>query len=144
MENNLENKTRFFAQYIHQRVLVGSITDNTIEVLRNADISCIDNGEQKWFLLLNALSAITDKDALQLWNLLHDYSNAAHLTQAQLISQGRNIAKNMQYINGSWLVSLGATIMCADFLRSKGYALPFNGLNVDEMVEHGWIKLTHL
>jgi hypothetical protein len=28
-----------------------------------------------------------------------------------------------------------------DYLRSKGYALPWMGLSVDEMVEAGWIKL---
>jgi len=27
-----------------------------------------------------------------------------------------------------------------DFLRSKGYALPFMGLSVDELVNYGWIK----
>lgn len=28
-----------------------------------------------------------------------------------------------------------------DFLRSRGYVLPWMGLSVDEMVEAGWIKL---
>jgi hypothetical protein len=28
-----------------------------------------------------------------------------------------------------------------DYLRSKGYALPWMGLSVDELVEYGWVKL---
>lgn len=28
-----------------------------------------------------------------------------------------------------------------DYLRSKGYALPWNGIKVEEMIEWGWIKL---
>lgn len=33
-------------------------------------------------------------------------------------------------------------IAIVDYLRSKGYALPWMGLSVEEMVEAGWIKLT--
>ncbi len=29
----------------------------------------------------------------------------------------------------------------ADYLRSKGYAMPFMGLSVETMIEYGWIKL---
>lgn len=28
-----------------------------------------------------------------------------------------------------------------DFVRSKGYALPYNGITVNEMIQAGWIKL---
>jgi hypothetical protein len=32
-------------------------------------------------------------------------------------------------------------IAIVDFLRSKSYALPWNGISVKEMIEWGWIKL---
>lgn len=32
-------------------------------------------------------------------------------------------------------------IAIVDFLRSKGYALPWNGISVEEQIEFGWIKL---
>ena len=32
-------------------------------------------------------------------------------------------------------------IINQDYLRSKGYAIPWLGLSVEEMVEAGWIKL---
>lgn len=28
-----------------------------------------------------------------------------------------------------------------DYLRSKSYALPWNGITVEEMIEWGWVKL---
>ena len=31
----------------------------------------------------------------------------------------------------------------SDYLRSKGYALPWMGLSVEEMVDAGWIKLIY-
>jgi len=32
-------------------------------------------------------------------------------------------------------------IHVTDFLRSKGYALPFHGLSVENLIEYGWVKL---
>lgn len=29
----------------------------------------------------------------------------------------------------------------ADFLRSRGYALPFKGISVEEQIKAGWVKL---
>lgn len=32
-------------------------------------------------------------------------------------------------------------IHITDYLRSKGYALPYNGLSVEQLIKFGWIKL---
>ena len=32
-------------------------------------------------------------------------------------------------------------IAIVDYLREKGYAIQFNGLTVDELINYGWIKL---
>jgi len=32
-------------------------------------------------------------------------------------------------------------ICTVDFLRSKGYALPYMGINIEKLLEYGWIKL---
>lgn len=34
-----------------------------------------------------------------------------------------------------------ASVEYADIIRSKGFALPFMGISVEEMVAAGWIKL---
>lgn len=34
-----------------------------------------------------------------------------------------------------------AYIMIVDYLRSKGYALPYMGLSVEKLVEYGWVNL---
>lgn len=31
---------------------------------------------------------------------------------------------------------------CLDFLRSKGYALPYRGLSVEEQISRGWVRLS--
>lgn len=43
-------------------------------------------------------------------------------------------------VKGGETGSLEALTMY-DYLRSKGYALPWMGLTVDELVEYGWIKI---
>lgn len=35
-----------------------------------------------------------------------------------------------------------AYIIIVDYLRSKGYAIPYMGLTVEKQIEYGWIKLT--
>lgn len=32
----------------------------------------------------------------------------------------------------------------ADYLRSKGYALPYMGISVEDQIKYGWIKLTEI
>lgn len=33
-------------------------------------------------------------------------------------------------------------VAIVDFLRSKGYAIPYMGLSVDKLVDYGWVALT--
>jgi hypothetical protein len=48
-------------------------------------------------------------------------------------------------LNCFWVINAGQpypfTITNIDYLRSKGYALPWMGLSVEDMVLAGWIKL---
>lgn len=39
------------------------------------------------------------------------------------------------------VATLGLEGMWIDYLRSKGYALPFMGIPVEEQIELGWIKI---
>ena len=68
------------------------------------------------YLLLKPLSSITDEDA-----------------RHSGITKGR-LKQHVQYHH------IMTPFMC-DYLRSKGYALPWMGLSVEEMVQAGWIKL---
>lgn len=73
-----------------------------------------------FMLQLKPLSAISDEDAFKL-----GYPDSDDFIASWSVSD--NISD--------------FTIGEADYLRSRGYALPWMGLSVDEMVEAGWIKL---
>lgn len=83
-----------------------------------------------FMLCLKSLSSISDEDCLVLAeNALGDNKD-----QTDLINHAKNIIIGLSG-------STGFESSKVDYLRSKGYALPWMGLTVEEMVEAGWIKL---
>lgn len=129
MENSLENKAKLFAQYWGQAVqrygnnfytkVVNSFIDDSLLV-----------GD---YLLLKPLSSITNEDAKKLSVIEADFRTD------DVWKRGKNIAKwieDAQYSVGN----LNTMMQMIDYLRSKGYALPYMGLSVETMVEYGWIK----
>lgn len=81
-------------------------------------------------LLLTPLSAITDEDAIEIAKICG--------IEEGVISSGlkKDFRKNL-----SNDLFDDMTIDIADFLRSRGYALPAFGFTVDELVEVGVFKL---
>lgn len=132
IENTIENKGKFFAQYWGQKVFK----------VWNVTTSVKFKGQSSGFIELKSLSSITDEDAISVWDLLNpDGGNKKHLDKREIIEQGKNIAKSLQYSNSGWMVGLSCVIACYQYLRSKGYALPYMGLSVEKQIEYGWIKL---
>ena len=119
MENTLENKSKFFAQYWGQEVLNGNglVYSATMKTKLN------DNGD---YLELKPLSSITDEDYNFIMNdkvMNPDLENGDPLFTFA--------------IGGLRMSDLTTT----DYLRSKGYALPWMGLSVEKLIEYGWVKL---
>ena len=155
LENTLENKAKFFAQYWGQHVLYFSS-----DFLRKIDNLTLDSIENDDYLELKHISQISDEDAI----------NVAKLVSPMLFEgRGKN---GGHYIDKSetWWYSVkhnGKTLMVdidldgyifeydeveeykrpsrsligTDYLRSKGYALPWMDLSVEDLVEYGWVKL---
>lgn len=138
MENTLENKAKFFAQHLGQKILIEDIT-----VIHPMQIIGIDielgvhvydagiklRGYYPLFdslLELRPLSSITDED----FNLI---------MKDEIMNPEPSIGDPVFTfeIGGLKLSDLTTT----DYLRSKGYALPWMGLSVEELVNFGWIKL---
>ena len=111
-------KCRFFAQYWGTKTMyVGGV-------------GLVEVGKGGWnlkhpdfFLQLKPLSKITDEDAISMYRglernyessnqFLEDYKSIGFLEQSEV-----------------------------DFLRSKGYAVPYMEYSVDELVKIGWVKL---
>ena len=120
-ENTLENKARFFAQYWGQHVLYFSS-----DFLRKIDNLTLDSIENDDFLELKPLSQISDEDAIEISKFYPSF--------------GSDIRNAVKELFQEWNV-LELSIETGDFLRSKGYALPYMDLSVEDLIEYGWIKL---
>jgi hypothetical protein len=111
-EINNENKAKFFALYWGQEIL-----NDGIETGGN-----VGDCEEEMFLLLKPLSSISDEDAEFIDLQSEDYNEDG-------------------WFDGEGIFYYWASVD-VDYLRSKGYALPWMGLSVEEMVQADWIKLT--
>ena len=116
-EINNENKEKFFAQYWGQNVLSingGEVREVTTDMNH---VLCYDKMYES-HLSIKSLSNITEEDK--------EYRHKLILEIYFDVSPQNRILLEHHY---------------SDYLRSKGYALPWMGLSVEEMIEAGWIKL---
>lgn len=125
-EITLENKEKFFTQYWGQKVITN---DN----LSSIGVATYVNGTSiiLEYLLLKPLSSITDEDAIEVARIA-GYTNVVYdmRKKKSLIRMVKDAISNHIL-----------TYKIVDYLRSKGYALPWMGLSVEEMIDAGWIKL---
>lgn len=122
-ENTLENKAKFFAQYWGQHVLYFSS-----DFLRKIDNLTLDSVENDDYLELKPLSQISDEDASKVCDLIFITNNNLNIQQIKQIV--------ILIESNNW-----NNYKIFDYLRSKGYALPYMDLSVEELIEYGWIKL---
>jgi hypothetical protein len=135
MENTIENKAKFFAQYWGQKVLTRPESANRKLIL--GDEVSIQSAlskfgyNYKYFLELKPLSLITDEQAFEIAKILKVELNPKNVIEFIHISIKKYIENDYKGIDSHVL----------DFLRSKGYALPYMSLSVEKQIEYGWIKL---
>ena len=146
-ENTLENKRKFFAQYWGQRNLLHVIDDDDIHLLLNDEMA---NDVKNWLLYLIPLSQISDEDVIQgimiTYNKTYDdlgeilevkhYNTFSSITTT---SAGQNFKTHRSFHHWNGDRKIGSKE--CDYFRSKGYALPWMDLSVEDLVEYGWIKL---
>ena len=144
-QNTLENKARFFAQYFGQHVLYFSS-----DFLRKIDNLTLDSVENDDFLELKPLSQISDEDVIQgityLYNITREalgeileiehYDTFSSITT---IGIGCNFKTSRSIHHWRGTKKIGSVE--SDYFRSKGYALPYMDLSVEDLVEYGWVKL---
>lgn len=145
MENTLENKAKFFALYWGQEVFMKGNNSALWELdyIRLGSIS-------KFSLLeLKPLSLISDEDGIEGAIILQgikkdneilDIKRYDDFISFSIIHNGCNFKTCYSFF---YQASRPATLTqkYADFLRSRGYALPWMGLSVEQLIEYGWIKL---
>lgn len=124
MENNLENKCRFFGIYYRQNVLT------------------INNGEHKHCILHDLHHNIVSGNKLNLKNI--KYLSDEVITEiAKINKTSFEIIKNalVDDIIKEFHYSVINITHTLDHLRINGYAVPWMGLSVEKMIEYDWIIL---
>ena len=127
-QNTLENKAKFFAHYFSQNVLYFSS-----DFLRKIDNLTLDSIENDDYLELKPLSQISDKDLEKCLNILGQRLDLESFRESFI--EGLS---NRDFYAQFYPVR---AIEIADYLRSKGYALTYMDLSVEDLVEYGWVKL---
>jgi len=127
MKPSSEEKARFFAQYWDQLILI----DTLIAVNGVKKVNATWNFKHSAFcLLLKPLSSITDDDAIEVAKQMAYDDNLDINGKSQVIHWEAN-----------WKL---IPLISSDYLRSKGYALPWNGHSVEEMIQFGWVKINQI
>ena len=123
MKNTLENKAKFFAQYWGQNILRYEPDLGYHRIVNDYKIGNAD----EFVAELKPLSQITDEDEKE-------------LSAMNFISGDRDLIKSGVDF-ASDCISFWEWEEGISFLRSKGYALPYMGISVEQQIEWGWIKL---
>jgi hypothetical protein len=155
-ENTLENKANFIMLYFNQKVLCFRNTLEPIIYVGLDDQISLGKARKEDFLLLTPLSQITDEDAIEITKIsICRNPFAVHVKRSECGEiEIENISHHSTwklFISGVYIyfkcgnsrreIDSTAMLEIYDYLRSKGYALPWMGLSVDELVEYGWVKL---
>lgn len=120
MENTLENKSMFFTQYWGQHIIKYKGAPDMLSKINEWSLPIASSDS---YVELKPVSLITPKE--QGFVISSNLSNDEDLVCPNKIGN---------YFRGD--------VFITDYLRSKGYALPYMGLSVETLVEYGWIKLT--
>ncbi len=139
MVNTIENKTKFLAQYWDQDIIKVEVTEWSSNT-RIIDAITIESDSIKQFkILLKPLSSIIDEDVMYLMKIIYPEFDIKEILYKKdrfiyFISQRPIYHISMECLDEN-------SIYAFDYLRSKGYALPWMGLSVENQVKYGWIKL---
>jgi hypothetical protein len=127
-EINNENKIKFFTLYWGQ--FVGIDYERGIDARHVIESSMIKITD---CVSLKPLSSISDEDARAVAE-----QNRFNGNYDVFPKVGRDILRRVFELKDSQMC---LPMESADYLRSRGYALPWLDISINEMVEAGWIKL---
>ena len=164
MENNLENKAKFLLHCYADDL--SSIKNIKVKGVVFGILNIINNPAD-YYAQKKPLSSITDEDAIDLARIslyhptIEGYcADDVWIGESDLNPNGDHwLEVGMRCWEGSLIINdqTGSIFLkdeddnhepihnvmgTIDFLRSKGYVLPFMGLSVETLIEYGWVKLT--
>ncbi len=125
MKNTIENKE------LRRKYLINCYNNNTSSIThKDGDgivfgILNILNKPENYYAESKPLSEITDEDAREINKL----------------TCGRTPLNRFLLIDALNYNHDGIVSIVADYLRYKGFAISYNGLSVEELINRGWLKL---
>jgi hypothetical protein len=123
--NTPENKGKFFAQYWGQEV-IRSLGGHKHHVCEHVNLK-----HDSWWLELTPLSAITDEDAIEVAKVFSQADFTSFTIQENIIFAKRLIESRGNNLEAKF----------ADYLRSRGYALPWMGISVEDQIKYNWVRI---
>lgn len=180
LENTSENKSKFFALYWEQAVLIRNVNDPQYDDVISMTAYNYSGWLSRSVLELKPLSSISDDEAIEVSKIIfpnlsdpifkislgYERSNGLHIDQSVLCIECSGFINNpvapKHYLYGLIQIDLEENdiitgyfqddgnefrddhsdniLHAYDYVRSNGYALPFMGLSVEDLIEYGWIK----
>lgn len=131
MENTLENKAKFFAQYYMQNVFMKTPNSNTWP-LNYTRIGSITSHS---CLQLRPLSSITDDEAIKVFDILFPETGYTDEVKIDLVKSWVLLINKE---TGGFLPKNYVTFI--DYLRGKSFLLPFHNLSTEQIIAYGWAK----
>lgn len=169
-ENTPENKAAFFANYPSVKIVFGLNRDELEGIIwtkQQIFLAKRTEGTRsteyfidypECYIELRPLSQITDEDAIKFIKMVSPYTGRIEIKERivggivfdcpyvgeQLLFRFKNLAihkKNTEEeFNQYYTYSPILHLRGIDFLRSKGYLLPWRDLSVEEIISYGWAK----
>ena len=129
MENSLLNKTKFFAQYYGQEIALHSKKKYFVN-------SIIEKIGDNYKLSLKSIDSISNIDICKCVNLM-----GKSITEEEAEDFKDSFIE--AFLNKEFYGTFYPYRVCeiVDYLRSKSYAIPYNGLSIDELISFGWVVL---
>jgi hypothetical protein len=131
MENTTENKSRFFALYINQKVL----NDGQGEYLYPLTGSLLHDMVNTDYLSLRSIASLTESELITCFDLIFPNTGYTNEVKTDLVKVWCRLINKE---SGGFLPQNYVTFI--DYLRSIGILIPFMGLSVDEIINRGWAK----
>jgi hypothetical protein len=125
-ETNNDNKAKFFAQYWGQKETGSDYYGEIMPDTWNDFPINITNQ----YLIVTPLSQLTDEELLQLAKNYWGDQYIEGWSDLHTIDWGKKLVSGVAFDS-----------ITNDYLRFKGYAIPWMGLSVEELIEAGWVKL---
>lgn len=171
IENNLENKSKFFAIYFGQYIGYTPLLGNDKKYVQG-NFLILSGVGQSSYIKLKPLESISDEELRDIAEIhigkksevFIDKSKDNSFISVQYSKQNSEnpnydfismelwlttddceISNNWNYHNKRGISNSKENIRnilhIYDFLRSKGYAIPFMDLTIQDLIDYGWIKL---